>query len=180
VEDTTDMTYTDTGLQNSQTYYYAVSALNAEGESEKTQILPGTPQGDSPLITEIIVGKFENIHIIYVGEGVYFDLAGETYTVVVESVTDTTVTFFADWEGIQSFTMSEGDSDNIDANGDGKDDFKITCNTITSEPAEGYPQTVKFSFTTKIGGSGSDTPGFEILALITALGVALILLRRRR
>ncbi|MBU0497299.1 MAG: fibronectin type III domain-containing protein [Candidatus Thermoplasmatota archaeon] len=180
VEDVTDMTYTDTGLQNGQTYYYAVSALNAEGESEKTQILPATPQGDSPLITEIIVGEFENIHIIYVGEGVYFNLAGETYTVVVESVTDTTVTFFVDWGGIQSFTISEGDSENIDANGDGKDDFKITCKTITSDPAEGYPQTVKFSFTTKnLGGSSGGTPGFEVILVLIALSVALFWKRKR-
>jgi len=68
VKDVTVMVYTDIGLQNGQIYYYTVSALNAEGEGEKTQILSATPEGDAPLITEITVGDDETLVIIYVGE----------------------------------------------------------------------------------------------------------------
>jgi hypothetical protein len=148
VEDVTEMHYADTGLQNGQLYYYAISALNVEGEGQKTQILSATPEAETPLMPEIIIGDFENIHIIYVGEGVYFDLAGGTHTMIVESVTSTSALISVSWDP-QSLTMSEGDSKTIDVNGDGKDDFKINCVTITSEPDEGFPQTVKFSFTTK-------------------------------
>jgi len=69
---------------------------------------------------------------------------------------------------MQSFTMSEGDSENIDVNGDGKDDFTITCKTIISDPAEGLPKTVEFSFTTGSFGPGSGTPGFELWTLVVA------------
>jgi len=187
VEDITDMHYTDTGLQNGQTYYYAVSALNAEGEGEKTEIVEATPESSTPLMEEITVGDWENIHTIYVGEGVYFNLAGGTQTIIVESVTPTRAIISVSWD-TQSLIMSEGDSVNIDVNGDGKDDFKITCKTITSNPAEGFPQTVEFSFTTKnIGGSSgngnSGTPGFELSIFVAASLIALIAIsvsRRRK
>jgi hypothetical protein len=58
VEDVTVMFYIDTGLQNGQTYYYAVSALNVEGEGEKTEILPATPVAESPLMTSIVVADY--------------------------------------------------------------------------------------------------------------------------
>jgi hypothetical protein len=183
VEDVTVMFYTDTGLQNGQTYYYAVSALNAQGEGEKTEILPATPEAGSPQMTSIVVGDYTTDVIIYVGEGVYFDIAGGTHSVVVESITGTSalVTISSD---PQSFTMSEGDSENVDVNGDGTADFKLTCKTITSEPAEGFPQTVEFSFTKDLGGtSGGGTPGFELCSLIVAGLVAfsvVTVLRRKK
>jgi hypothetical protein len=168
VEDVTDMHYTDNGLQNGQTYYYAISALNAVGEGEKTEILPATPEAESPQMTLIVIGNYNTVVIIYVGEGVYFDIAGGTHSVVVESVTATSAVITVSSD-LQSFTMSEEDSENIDVNGDGTDDFKITCKTITSEPAEGFPQTVEFSFTKNIGGtSGGGTPGFELWTVVVA------------
>jgi len=175
-----DMYYTDNGVQNGQTYYYAVSALNAEGEGEKTEILESTPESSTPLMTELTIGDWTAVTTIYVGEGVYFDIAGGTHTMVVESVTSTNALLSVSWSP-QSLTMSKGDTKNVDVDGDGKDDFKITCKTITSNPAEGYPQTVELSFTTKIeGSSGNGTPGFEIVALVAAIGGALILFRHRR
>ena len=63
-----DMYYTDTGLQNGQTYYYAVSALNAEGEGEKTEVLEATPESNAPLMQEITIGDWINNYEIYVGE----------------------------------------------------------------------------------------------------------------
>jgi len=183
VEDVTVMFYSDNGLQNGQTYYYAVSALNAEGEGEKTEILPATPEAGSPLMTSIVVADYTIFVFINVGEGVYFDIAGGTHSVVVESITGTSalITISSD---PQSFTMSEGDSENVDVNGDGTDDFKITCETITSEPAEGFPQTVKFSFTKDLGAaSGGGTPGFELWTLVVAGLVAfsvVSVLRRRK
>jgi hypothetical protein len=102
---------------------------------------------------------------------------------VVESITGKSalITITAD---PQSFTMSEEDSEKIDVNGNGTDDFKITCETITSEPAEGFPQTVEFSFTTNLGGSsGGGTPGFELWTLMVAGLVVLSVvgvLRRRK
>jgi hypothetical protein len=179
-----DMYYTDTGLQNGQPYYYAVTALNAEGEGEKTEIFEVTPESSTPLMEEISVGDWINVHAIYVGEGVYFNLAGGTQTMIVESVTPTRAIISVSWD-TQSLIMSEGDSVNIDVNGDGKDDFKITCKTITSNPAEGFPQTVEFSFTTKnIGGSSEGgTPGFELWTLVIAGLVVLIVVsvfRRRK
>jgi hypothetical protein len=183
VEDVTAMFYTDNGLQNGQTYYYAVSALNAEGEGDKTEILPVTPEAGSPLMTSIVVADYITVVIINVGEGVYFDIAGGTHSVVVETITGISalITISSD---PQSFTMSEGDSENIDVNGDGTDDFKITCETITGGPAEGFPQTVKFSFTTDFGAaSGGGTPGFELWVLAVAGLVAFSMvnvLRRRK
>ncbi|MBE3136168.1 MAG: fibronectin type III domain-containing protein [Thermoplasmata archaeon] len=162
VEDVTVMLYTDNGLQNGQTYYYAVSALNAEGEGQKTEIFPATPEAGSPLMTSIVVADYKTYVIINVGEGVYFDIAGGTHSVVVESITGTSalITISSD---PQSFTMSEGDAETVDVDGDGTDDFAITCETITSETADGFPQTVKFSFTKDLGGSGGGgTPGFEL------------------
>ena len=172
VEDVTDMHYTDTGLQNSQTYYYAVSAFNAEGEGEKTEILEATPESSTPLMTELTIGDWTAVTTIYVGEGVYFNIAGGTHTIVVESVTSADALISVSWDP-KSLTMPEGDSKTIDVNGDGTNDFKLTCVTITSEPAEGFPQTVKFSFTTKnLGGSSgngnSETPGFELWTLVVA------------
>jgi hypothetical protein len=137
VEDVTALTYTHIGLANGNTYYYAVSALNAEGEGEKTEILEVTPESTTPLMEEITIGDWENIHTIYVGEGVYFNLVGGTHTMVVESVTSTSTSILVSWDP-QYITMSEGDSKTIDVNGDGKDDFKFTCVTITSEPDEGF------------------------------------------
>jgi hypothetical protein len=180
VEDVTVMSYTDIGLQNGQTYYYAVSALNAEGEGEKTEILEATPESSTPLLEEINVGDWENIHTIYVSEGVYFNLVDGTHTMIVESVTPASAIISVSWD-TQSLIMSEGNSDNIDVNGDGKNDLKITCKTITSNPAEGFLQTVKFSFTTKLaesGGGTSKTPGFELMLVLFA--VTLILFWQRR
>jgi hypothetical protein len=183
VEDVTVMFYTDTGLQNGQTYYYAVSALNTQGEGEKTEILPATPEAGSPQMTSIVVGDYTTDVIIYAGEGVYFDIAGGTHNVVVESITGTSALVTIN-SGPQSFTISEGDSENVDVNGDGTADFKITCKTITSEPAEGFPQTVEFSFTKNLGEtSGGGTPGFELLTLVVAGLVAFSIasvLRRRK
>lgn len=185
VTDVTVMNYTDTGLANDQTYYYAVSALNAEGEGEKTEILSATtPEGEEPHLTEIIIADYTIFTIIYVCEGVYFDIGGGTHTIVVESVTSTNAIMSISW-GTQSLTMSEGDSENIDVNGDGTNDFKITCKTITSNPAEGFPQTVEFSFTTGSFGPGSGTggtPGFEFWTLIVAgiVVLSLVSIFRRR
>ena len=181
VEDVTGMVYTDNGLQNGQTYYYAVSALNAEGEGEKTEILPATPEAKSPQMTSIVVGDYTTVVIIYVGEGVYFDIAGGTHSVVVESVTVNSVLLTISSDP-QSFTMSEGDSENVDVNGDGTADFAITCKTITSEPADGFPQTAEFSFTKNLGGSGGGTPGFELWTLVVASLVAfsMVSIFRRR
>jgi len=186
VEDVTNMHYKDIGLQNGQIYYYAVSALNQYGEGEKTDVLEATPESSTPLMEEITVGDWINIHAIYVGEGVYFNLAGGTHTLIVESVTSTSALISVSWSP-QSLTMSEGDSVNIDVNGDGKDDFKITSKTITSNPAEGFPQTVEFSFTTKnLGGSSGNeiggTPGFELWILLIAglVVLSMVSIFRRR
>ena len=43
VEDVPGLSFSDTGLSTGETYYYAVSALNAEGESEKTDIVSVRP-----------------------------------------------------------------------------------------------------------------------------------------
>ena len=179
IDDVATLTYTHTSLTNGNTYYYAVSALNQYGEGEKTEVLETTPELSNPLMEEITVGDWENIHTIYVGEGVYFNLVDATHTMIVESVTSSSMLISVSWNS-QPLTMSKGDSKIIDINDDGKDDFKFTCLTITSESAEGFPQTVKFSFTTKnIGGSSEgNTPGFELVALITSIGIVLILLRR--
>ena len=179
VEDVTVLTYTHTGLANGNIYYYAVSALNAEGEGEKTEILEVTPESSTPLMTSMTIGDYIAVTTIYVGEGVYFDIAGGTHTLVVESVTATsaTITITSD---PQSFTMSEGDSEIVDVNGDGTDDFKITCREIISEPAEGFPQTVEFALTTDLGGSsGGGTPGFEFILVLFAISVALFWKRKR-
>jgi hypothetical protein len=178
LEDVTEMLYTDTGLANGQTYYYAVSAFNAEGEGEKTEILSATPEAEEPHMTEIIIADYTIFTIIYVGEGVYFDIAGGTHTIVVESVTSTNAIMSISW-GTQSLTMSEGDSENIDVNGDGKDDFRIKCVKITSDPAEGYPQTAEFSFTTGSFGPGSGTPGFELIAVLIAVALIIFFKRKR-
>jgi hypothetical protein len=162
IEDVTVMFYKDNGLQNGQTYYYVVVALNTQGEGKKTEILPATPEAGSPQMTSIVVGDYTTDVIIYVGEGVYFNIAGGTHNVVVESITATSALVIISSDP-QSFTMSEGDSENVDVNGDGTADFKLTCKTITSEPTEGFPQTVKFSFTKDLGEiSGDGTPGFEL------------------
>jgi hypothetical protein len=179
VEDVKDMHYTDTGLQNGQPYYYAVSTLNVEGESEKTAVQSATPEAVEESMPTIVVGDWTSFATIYVGEGVYLDIAGGTHTLNVESVTSTSALMSISW-GTQSLTMSEGESENIDVNGDDTDDFKITCETITSEPAEGFPQTVEFSFTKKLGGG---TPGFELWILMVAGLVAFCVvgvLRRRK
>lgn len=163
-----DMYYTDNGVQNGQTYYYAVSALNAEGEGEKTEILPATPEAESPLMTSIVIGDYLAYRIINVGEGVYFDIADGTHSLIVNSVTSTSVSITIS-SNTQSFTMSRGESRHIDVNGDGKDDFKITCVNITSQPIQGFPQTAEFSFTKNLGGtSAGGTPGFELWTLIIA------------
>jgi len=186
VEDVTVLTYIHTGLANGNTYYYAVSALNLEGEGEKTEILEATPKPSTPLMTELTIGDWTAVTIIYVGEGVYFDIAGETHTIVVESVTSTSAVISVSWDP-QSLTMSEKNSKTIDVNGDGTNDFKFICVTITSEPAEGFPQTVKFSFTTKnLGGiSGNETggtPGFELWTLLIAglVVLSMVSIFRRR
>ena len=168
-EDVNDLYYTDETVANGNTYYYAVSALNAEGEGEKTGILEATPESSTPLMTELTIGDWTAVTIIYVGEGVYFDIAGGTHTIVVESVTSTSAVISVSWDP-QFLTISEGDSKTIDVNGDGTNDFKFTCVTITSEPAEGFPQTVKFSFTTKNLEESSEggTPGFELWTLLIA------------
>ena len=81
--------------------------------------------------------------------------------------------------------MSEGDSENVDVNSDGTDDFKFTCKTITSKSAEGFPQTVKFTFTTKNLGESSKggTPGFElwtfVIAGLVVFSIVYIFRRRR-
>ena len=173
IEDTIEMYYTDTGLQNGQTYYYTVSALNAEGEGEKTEIIEVTLESSTPLMTELTIGDWTAVTIIYVGEGVYFNIAGGTHTMVIKSVTSTNALISHSWNP-QSLTISKGDSKIIDVNSDGINDFKFTCLTITSEPAEGFPQTVKFSFTTKnlagLSSNGtSGTPGFELMAFVVAV-----------
>jgi hypothetical protein len=169
VEDISELFFTDNGLQNGQPYYYAVSALNADGEGEKTQVMEATPQSNTSLMTEVNIGDWTNVHTIYVGEGVYFYMAGGIHNIVVDSVTSNSVLMSVSWDS-QYLTLNERDSQIIDVNGDGKDDFKVTCDTITSEPAEGFPQTVQFSFTTKNLGGSTDgkTPGFELLLFVLA------------
>lgn len=177
VDDVTDMFYTDSGLENGQPYYYAVSALNAEGEGGKTEILEATPASSTPLMTELTLGDWTAFRIINVGEGVYFDIAGGTHTMVVKSVTNTEVLISISWDS-QSLTMSEGDSKKIDVNGDGKYDFKITCVEVISEPSEGFPQTAEFSFTKNIKEDG--TPGFESIFLLIAVVVSILIWKRKR
>lgn len=174
VEDVTEMHYTDTGISSGQTYYYAVSALNAEGEGVKTDVLSIIPEAESPLMTMIVVGDYTTFVIINVGEGVYFDIAGGSHSVVVTSITGTRalITISSD---PQKFTMSEGDSENVDVNDDGTDDFKITCKTINS-----VAQTVEFSFTKASKKSGSAIPGFELWTMVLGGLLAFSVLRRAR
>lgn len=181
VEDVTDMHYTDTGLQNGQPYYYAVSALNAEGESEKTVVQSATPEAVEESMPTVVVADYTTFATIYVGEGVYLDIAGESHSLMVESITGTSVTITITSDP-QSFTMLEGDTEDVDVDDDGKYDFKITCVTITSEPAEGFPQTVEFSFTTGSFGPGSGTggtPGFELIVILIAVVLILFFKRKR-
>lgn len=182
VEDVTEMLFTDTGLQNGQTYYYAVSALNAVGEGEKTEILPATPEAVEESMPTVVVADYTSFVTINGGEGVYLDIAGESHSLIVDSITGITVTITITSDP-QTFTMSEGDTENVDVDDDGTDDFKITCVTITSEPAEGYPQTVEFSLKTGSFGPGSGTPGFELWTLVVAGIVAFSMVsayRRRK
>lgn len=87
VEDISGMSFSDTGLSTGQTYYYAVSALNVEGESEKTDIVSVMIEDEAPQMTMIHVADYTTFTIIYVGEGVYFDIAGGRHNVTVESIT---------------------------------------------------------------------------------------------
>ena len=174
VEDVTDMLYTDTGISTGQTYYYAVSALNAEGEGEKTEVLSVTPEAASPLMTLIYVEDYTTFVIINVGEGVYFDIADERHNVTVVSITGTS-TLITVSSSPQSFTMSEGDSENVDVNSDSTDDYVITCNTINS-----VAQTVEFSFTKASKKPGVGVPGFESWTLVLGGLVALYVLNHAK
>lgn len=167
VEDVTDMLYTDSGLSSGQTYYYAVSALNAEGEGEKTEALPATPEEAEPLMTLIHVEDYTTFVIINVGEGVYFDVAGGRHSVMVDSITGTSALITVS-SSPQSFTMKEGDSENVDVNDDGTDDYVITCKTIKSAA-----QTVELSFTKASTKSGGGVPGFGPWTLVLGGLVAL-------
>ena len=159
VEDVTDIQYTDTGLSNGQTYYYAVSALNAEGEGEKTMVLSVILEA-SPLLTLIYVEDYTTVVIINVGEGVYFDIAGGRHNVIVESITGSNALITVSPDS-KSLTLKEGDSKKVDVNDDDADDFVITCKTINS-----VAQTVEFSFTKTSKESAGGIPGFGSLALI--------------
>ncbi len=169
VEDVTDMLYTDTGLSIGQTYYYAVSALNAEGEGEKTEVLSVTPEAASPLMTLIHVEDYTTFVIINVGEGVYFDVAGGRHNVTVDSITGSNTQISIN-QGSLVYTMKEGDSETVDVNDDGADDFVITCKTIKWSGSEA----VEFSFTTKTSKeSGGGIPGFGLWTLVLGGLVAL-------
>jgi len=174
VEDVTDMLYTDTGVSTGQTYYYAVSALNAEGEGEKTEVLSVTPEASSPLMTLIYVEDYTTFVIINVGEGVYFDISGERHNVTVASIAGTS-TLITVSSGSQNFTMKEGDTENVDVNSDGTDDYVITCKTINS-----IAQTVEFSFTIASKKSGGGIPGFELWTLVVGGLVALYVLNHSK
>jgi len=160
VEDVTEMLYTDTGLSNGQTYYYAVSALNAEGEGEKTEVLSVTPEAGSPLMTLIHVEDYTTFVIINVGEGVYFDIASGRNNVTVVSITGTSTLITVN-NGAIEYTMKEGDSENVDVNEDGTDDFVITCKTINSDA-----ETVEFSFTKDSKKPGVGVPGFGLWTMV--------------
>jgi hypothetical protein len=129
VEDVSGMSYSDTGLSSGQTYYYAVSALNAEGESVKTDIFSVMIENEAPQMVMIHVENYTTVTIIYVGEGVYFDIAGGRHEVIVESITGTNTLISID-QGAMSYAMKEGDSKTVDVNNDGTDDFVIKCETI--------------------------------------------------
>jgi len=174
VEDVTDMHYEDTALSSGQTYYYAVTALNVEGEGEKTEVLSVTPQAPGPLMTLIHVEDYTTVTIINVGEGVYFDIAGGRQNVTVESITGTNALISVN-NGALEYTMKEGDSKSVDVNDDGTDDFVITCETIRWSNTE----TVEFSFTkaSKEPETGTGIPGFEPWTIAVG-GIAALGMRR--
>ena len=175
VEDVTEMHYIDTGISSGQTYYYAVSALNAEGEGAKTDVHSIIPEAESPLMTMIVVGDYTTFVIINVGEGVYFDIVGGRHNVTVVSITGTS-TLITISSGFQNFTMKEGDSENVDVNSDETDDYIITCKTINSGA-----QTVEFSFTkAPKRASGSGIPGFELWTLVLGGLIALYTLNHSK
>lgn len=51
--DAGQLTYTDTGLENDSTYYYYVTAVYVNGESEPSDTVAATPQGVSILFEEV-------------------------------------------------------------------------------------------------------------------------------
>ncbi|MCJ7732596.1 fibronectin type III domain-containing protein, partial [Candidatus Bathyarchaeota archaeon] len=168
VEDVSGMSYSDTGLSTGQTYYYAVSALNAEGESVKTDIVSVMIEDEAPLMVLIHVEDYTTFTIIYVGEGVYFDIAGGRHEVMVESITGTNTLISID-QGAMSYTMKEGDSKTVDVNNDGTNDFVIKCETIKWSNTEA----VELSFTKAPKETKTGVPGFELWTLLAGALVAL-------
>ena len=175
LEDVSGTSFSDTGLSTGQTYYYAVSALNVEGESEMTDIVSVMVEDEAPLMTLIHVEDYTTFTIIYVGEGVYFDIAGGRHEVMVESITGSNTIVSID-QGAMSITMKEGDSKAVDVNNDGTDDFIINCETIKWSNTEA----VELSFTTDKKESRSGIPGFEPLTLAVGGLLSLILLRLKK
>jgi len=111
-------------------------------------------------MTMIVVGDYTTFVIINVGEGVYYDIDGETQNVIVDSITGTSTVISVSSE-TQSITLKEGDLKTLDANDDGSDDYIITCKTINSAQ-----QTVEFSFSLASNESEKGIPGFGPLMII--------------
>ena len=120
----------------------------------------------------IHVEDYTTFTIIYVGEGVYFDIAGGRHDVMVESITGTNTLISID-QGAMSYTMKEGDSKTVDVNNDGTDDFVINCKTIKWSNIEA----VELSFTTAKKESAKGIPGFQPWTLIVGGFIALTTFR---
>ncbi len=172
VDDVSGLSYSDTGLSTGQTYYYAVSALNAEGESVKTDTVSVVVEDEAPQMTLIHVEDYTTVTIIYVGEGVYFDIAGGRHDVMVESITGTSTLISVD-QGALSYTMKEGDSKTVDVNNDGTNDFVMKCETIRWSNTEA----VEISFTTAKKESANGIPGFMPWTLIVGSFLAIATFR---
>lgn len=128
-EDITETTYTDTGLEQSTTYWYKIAAYNEKGESELSEPISGTTLGplDSP--TDIIVENegARSLTISWYGvegaEGyrVYRSMSETgSYTKINGDVTETTYTdtglspLTTYWYKLSSFNSERGESSKSD------------------------------------------------------------------
>lgn len=79
---TTGLTYIDSGVSNAQTFYYAVSAVNAAGPSPDTSPVSATPFGPLPFVLDIKQGVgiswFASNNVMYQIQWASEDLGTDT------------------------------------------------------------------------------------------------------